>query len=118
LGDLQYERITVPDFRLGSIVVGSFDVTRIPAGSAQTRGLIGMDLLQNFPCSFLFDENRVALEPAESERLNELILDERQHLIPRPLAPGRAAVERVLPALPVLQVVERADEEISRRVMR
>jgi len=79
LGDLQYERITIPDFRLGSIVVGSFNVTRIPAGDAQTRGLIGMDLLQNFPCSFLFDENRVVLEPVVSDRLNDLILDDRQH---------------------------------------
>jgi hypothetical protein len=79
LGVMEDDLITVPDFRLGSIERESFVVTRIARDRHQAKSLIGMDLLQDYCCTFFFGEDRVSLEPRPSALLNDLFLDDKAH---------------------------------------
>jgi predicted aspartyl protease len=51
--------ITVPRIDVGPISKTDVTVARVATTNADIRNLIGMDLLKNFCCHFLFDEGRV-----------------------------------------------------------
>ena len=75
--------ITVPGLAVGPIARREFTLVRAPVDSPGTNTLIGMDLLKDFRCRFLFDENRVLLEnsaaPAAHPALQALFLDAKAH---------------------------------------
>jgi hypothetical protein len=79
LGQMEDDRITVRDFRLGSIERESFGVTRTAREQHHAKNLLGMDLLKAYCCTFLFGEDRVSLELRSSESLNDLFLDGKAH---------------------------------------
>lgn len=53
--------ITLPHLEVGPISKTDVIVTRTEEGNPEVRSLIGMDLLKEFRCHFLFDENRVVV---------------------------------------------------------
>jgi hypothetical protein len=76
------EIITIPRIELGPIVKSDFPVARIAAISDDIRSLVGMDLLKDVACHFLFDEGRVEVNPpAEPDvySMEALILDQTNH---------------------------------------
>jgi predicted aspartyl protease len=56
--------ITVPSIALGPIVKRNVTVTRL-ATSAGRGNRIGMDMLRDACCHFLFDDSRVVVEPSD-----------------------------------------------------
>lgn len=76
------ESITIPSLEVGPIHVDGFVALRAAAGSPYERSLIGMDVLRDHCCRFLFGEARVQLARGSGQaegRLEELILDARFH---------------------------------------
>lgn len=75
--------ITVPSIELGPIVKENFTVGRRAGEGPGVSSLIGMDILKDFCCHFLFDENRVAVDPADISTagydLQELSYDNKFH---------------------------------------
>ena len=75
--------ITVPSLTVGPITRQDFTLVRAPADSPGTPTLIGMDLLKDYRCHFLFDANRVLLErggePEAHPAPQALFLDSRAH---------------------------------------
>jgi Aspartyl protease len=63
--------ITVPSLELGPIRKENFTVARAPEPGTG-RNLIGMDLLKDFSCRFLFSENRVLVDAPPGLRHSEL----------------------------------------------
>jgi hypothetical protein len=73
--------IRVPFIELGPISKTGFTLVRMEASDPVRNNLIGMDLLKEYCCHFLFDENRVEVEE-ESEfgsQFQELTLDSKFH---------------------------------------
>jgi hypothetical protein len=54
--------IRVPLIELGPISKSGFTLVRMEASDSVRNNLIGMDLLKEYCCHFLFDENRVDVE--------------------------------------------------------
>jgi hypothetical protein len=77
------DRVTVPTIEVGPISRKNFTLTRQAETEVDVRNLIGMDLLKDLRCHFLFNENRVMVNSnAEAEvgyNLQELFLDSRFH---------------------------------------
>ncbi|MCB9419071.1 MAG: aspartyl protease family protein [Ardenticatenaceae bacterium] len=79
LGDIEDDWVTIHDLQVGSLVKKSAIVTRLSQDHPQAHSLIGMDLLHEFCCHFLFSQNRVVFAPAPAEGLNDLFLDDKFH---------------------------------------
>lgn len=76
--------ITVPSVALGPITRTDFPLVRMADGAhSGRRNLIGMDLLKDFSCYFLFAESRVVIDPEDVPKaanpLRALFLGERYH---------------------------------------
>ena len=73
--------ILAPSIALGPIVRRDFPVTRLAENTPHRRNLIGMDLLKDFSCHFLFDQNRVEIDAddAPDASYHDLALDSRFH---------------------------------------
>ncbi len=75
--------ITVPSIQVGPIARQGFTLSRMAHSGPVNRNLIGMDLLKDFECHFLFDENRLLIGASgavENDRnFQELFLDARAH---------------------------------------
>jgi hypothetical protein len=73
--------ITVPDIRVGPISSQDFSLVRLSRDAGDTRNLIGMDLLKDYRCHFLFNEKRVLVDgnQPESPALSDLLMDRRFH---------------------------------------
>ena len=79
--------IIVPSITLGPIVRRDFPLTRLSENTPHRRNLIGMDLLKDVRCHFLFDENRVEIDVDIPDASSyDLALDSRFH----PYIPLRA----------------------------
>ncbi len=61
--------ITVPDITVGPIAKKNFTLVRLGEPSSGRGNLIGMDLLKDFSCHFLFDENRVLVDEHDATSL-------------------------------------------------
>ena len=57
--------ITLPTIELGPISKENFTVARQADKGSGIRNLIGMDILKDYCCHFLFDENRVSINPGD-----------------------------------------------------
>lgn len=79
LGQEMNELITLPHLKLGPIERTDLTVARIGTKNSEARNLIGMDVLKDWCCTFLFDENRVSLEPVLTDGLLDLFLDDVFH---------------------------------------
>jgi hypothetical protein len=79
LGDIEDDLVTIHDLQVGSLTKESATVTRLTHNQPQARSLIGMDLLHDICCHFLFSENRVVFAPAPVDGLNDLFLDDKFH---------------------------------------
>lgn len=75
------ELIRVPIIELGPICKHDFLLARVEANHPVRANLIGMDLLKDSCCHFLFDEKRVVVqdELEFSSPFQELILDKKFH---------------------------------------
>jgi len=73
--------ILAPSIALGPIVQRDFPVTRLAENTPHRRNLIGMDLLKDFSCHFLFDKNLAEIDAEDPETLSyhDLALDSRFH---------------------------------------
>lgn len=75
--------ITVPNIQVGPVSVENLTIVRAPKEVPQIRNLIGMDILKEFSCHFLFDQNRVQIDPDQATEADyafqELFLDQRFH---------------------------------------
>ncbi|MCC7450560.1 MAG: hypothetical protein IT324_24305 [Anaerolineae bacterium] len=75
--------IIVPSITIGSITKQDFPVVRRAGNATRQTNLIGMNLIKDFCCHFLFDENRVAIESndlVDTGRLfQELFFDKTFH---------------------------------------
>ena len=79
--------IIAPSVTLGPIVRRDFPLTRLSENTPHRRNLIGMDLLKDVRCHFLFDENRVEIDGDIPDASSyDLALDSRFH----PYIPLRA----------------------------
>ncbi|HYP39918.1 MAG TPA: hypothetical protein VEX13_06120 [Chloroflexia bacterium] len=56
--------ITVPSFDLGPISKKNLTVSRVASNSPGMRNLVGMDVLKDFCCHFLFEENGILVDPS------------------------------------------------------
>jgi hypothetical protein len=79
LGEIEDDLITIHDFQVGSLEKESLTAVRLASNHPQARSLIGMDLLKEHCCHFLFGENRVSFAPAPADGLNTLFLDDKMH---------------------------------------
>jgi hypothetical protein len=79
LGDIHNDLVTIRELKVGSLEKKSLTVARLNQDHHQARSLIGMDLLREHCCHFLFSENRVSFEPAPADGLNDLFLDDKMH---------------------------------------
>lgn len=75
--------IIVPSIEIGPIVKHNFTLVRAAGRDAGISNLIGMDLLKEFRCHFLFDENRVLIDANDDLNagygFQELLLDNKFH---------------------------------------
>jgi hypothetical protein len=73
--------ITVPSVTLGPISRSDFTIVRLAEQGPERRSLIGMDLLKDTCCHFLFDEGRVVVDPDNMDAIpfQDLFLDQRFH---------------------------------------
>ncbi|HEX3051495.1 MAG TPA: retropepsin-like aspartic protease [Aggregatilineaceae bacterium] len=69
--------IMVPQLEVGPIMRQNFTVVRKHETHADRRNLMGMDVLKDHCCTFLFDEQRMVID--EDDGQAELILDQRFH---------------------------------------
>lgn len=78
-----HELITVPRIQLGPISRENFTLVREAQPDWHMRNLIGMDLLKDYTLHFLFDQNRVLVNPEEpspgAAAWYELVMDTRAH---------------------------------------
>lgn len=79
LGDIEDDLITIRDLKVGSLEKESHTAVRLGQNHPHARSLIGMDLLQDYCCHFLFGQNRVAFAPAPVDGLSDLFLDDKKH---------------------------------------
>jgi hypothetical protein len=74
--------IEVPRLTVGPMTRAPFEITRGPAGSAHDRSLIGMDLLRDWCCHFLFDAARLEVSAAAlalDAPFHDLRVDAKHH---------------------------------------
>jgi hypothetical protein len=75
--------ITVPSIKLGPISKRDFTLARKTPGNTAVRNLIGMDLLKDYNCKFLFDEDRVLVSTENDSEgdyaVHELYFDKASH---------------------------------------
>ncbi|MCC6804670.1 MAG: aspartyl protease family protein [Anaerolineae bacterium] len=75
--------ITVPSIEVGSIARRDFTVARSADRQPGVRNLIGMDLLKDYRLHFLFDRNRVLVNPEDAGetgyRWQDVRFDSRFH---------------------------------------
>lgn len=75
--------ITIPSIEIGSITRRDFTVARAADRQPGTRNLIGMDLLKDYRLHFLFDQDRVLVDPEDAGETNyiwqDLTFDSRFH---------------------------------------
>jgi hypothetical protein len=75
--------IRVPAIELGPISRQNFTLVCLPENASHLRNLVGMDLLQDFCCHFLFDESRVLVVPGaeadEGYTFHKLLVDSKFH---------------------------------------
>lgn len=73
--------VIAPTIEVGPIVQRDFPVTRLAQNIPQRRNLIGMDLLKDYRCHFLFDEHRVEIDGDDLPGVTfyDLALDSRFH---------------------------------------
>jgi hypothetical protein len=73
--------IRVPMIALGPISKKDFTLVRMQENDPDIPNLLGMDLLKDFCCHFLFDEKRVVVqdEPEFGSPFQELILGQKFH---------------------------------------
>jgi hypothetical protein len=75
--------ITVPSIEVGPISKQNFTLVRGADRGPGKGNLIGMDLLKDFRCHFLFDENRVLVDADDDfgagYAVQDLFLDNRFH---------------------------------------
>ena len=74
--------IMVSHVELGPIFKKDLFVVRLSPKQRGARNLIGMDILKDYSLKFLFDENKVLVDPTESDEsiiLHDLFLDKRNH---------------------------------------
>ena len=64
--------VTLPSFDLGPISKKDLTVARTAGSGPGVRNLVGMDVLKDFCCHFLFDENRLLVGPSG---LSEAVAD-------------------------------------------
>jgi predicted aspartyl protease len=71
--------IVVPRLEVGSIVAENVTLARMAKGQPNVRNFLGMDMLKELACHFLFDENRILIVASTdldaSENLQPLSLD-------------------------------------------
>ena len=73
--------ITLPSITVGPITKQNVPVTRTAKDNPRVSNLLGMDLLKEYRCHFLFDENRVVVdEDIAEDRLEALTTDSKFHL--------------------------------------
>ena len=75
--------ITVPSIEVGPILKKNFTVVRSATNGTGKGSLIGMDLLKDFRCHFLFDQARVLIDEEDESGTDypilALLLDQRFH---------------------------------------
>lgn len=73
--------VTVPNIRVGPISRQDFSLVRLSREAGDARNLAGMDLLKDYRCHFLFNENRVLVDGDQEDNqvLNDLLMDRRFH---------------------------------------
>lgn len=75
--------IMVPSIKIGSISKRNFTLARIAQGNPEIRNLVGMDLLKDHCCHFLFDEHSIIVDPNEESTtgwmFQDLFLDKAFH---------------------------------------
>jgi predicted aspartyl protease len=75
--------ITVPNITVGSITRQNFTLTRASQNHPGIRSLIGMDLLKDYVCHFVFEDNRVLVDADDANApgyaWQDLFLDKRFH---------------------------------------
>ena len=73
--------VIAPTIEVGPIVQRDFPVTRLAQNIPQRRNLIGMDMLKDYRCHFLFDEHRVEIDGDDLPGVTfyDLALDSRFH---------------------------------------
>jgi hypothetical protein len=72
--------VKVPTIDLGPIVKKNITVGRRAVEGSGTSSLIGMDILKDYCCHFLFDENRVSINPGDGGyNFQELSYDNKFH---------------------------------------
>lgn len=74
--------IMVSHIELGPILKKDLLIVRYPQKQRSARNLIGMDILKDYSLKFLFDENKVLVDPPESGESvisQDLFLDKRNH---------------------------------------
>jgi hypothetical protein len=81
-----YDLITAPHIEVGPISRRDFTLIRAPQHSPDQTSLIGMDLLKDYYCQFLFDQHQLLLDPldpleatATPHLSQELLLGPRGH---------------------------------------
>lgn len=79
LGDIENDLITIHELKVGSLHKTAHTAARLSQDHPHSRSLIGMDLLRDYCCHFLFSQNRVVFAPAPADGLNDLFLDDRFH---------------------------------------
>jgi hypothetical protein len=73
--------ITVPDLAVGPLSRPDFTLVRQSREAGDTRNLVGMDFLKDYRLHFLFNEQRVLVDPAPDSGWNfeALVMDNRAH---------------------------------------
>ena len=77
----QDEMILIPHITLGSISKHDFPVARLKAINPAQRNLIGMDILKDVCCHFLFDQGYLSFENIGGDSLlfHDLLVDKHYH---------------------------------------
>ncbi|MFP3854991.1 MAG: retropepsin-like aspartic protease [Anaerolineales bacterium] len=82
-GGSRYDLIDIPSIELGPIKRKPFTLHRQSPDAAVQRNLIGMDLLKEHRCHFLFSRDALIIDPAASVQLTDelvpLTMDRRFH---------------------------------------
>lgn len=75
--------VVVPRLEVGPIVREDFTLVRLAPGVPRVRNLIGMDVLKDHTCHFLFDQRRLRLDedaaPGAGVVPQDLLSDDRHH---------------------------------------
>ena len=75
--------IMIPKIEIGPIVKTNFVIARTLSQSTGRRHLIGMDILKDYRCHFMFNENRVYIDSASNldptPITHDLIVDKTHH---------------------------------------